>query len=69
MAAFGHAYDALSTCRTVNGQIPWTAVDAYARRYEIEPFEHFEDVIYGCDRIQRAYQKMITPAASDDPGS
>lgn len=54
------AYDAhatLATCRNLHGDIPWTAVSEYARRYGIEDFETFEDVIYGLERIDRLLDK------------
>lgn len=51
-------YDAfwhLSTCRSSGfgvGPIPWTAIDAYARRKRIEDFERFERLI---DAMDSAY--------------
>lgn len=60
LAAFD-AHNALSTCRNMNGDIPWTAIDAYARRYRIGDFEKFEDIIYGIDRIDRAIEDMKKP--------
>ncbi|MGI9503281.1 MAG: hypothetical protein ACR2RE_09525 [Geminicoccaceae bacterium] len=62
------AYDAhatLKTCRNLHGDIPWTAVDAYAKRYGIEDFEAFEDVIYGLERIDRL---MSEPPSKESKG-
>ena len=58
MIAAYDAHETLKTCRNHQGDIPWTAIDAYARRYGIEDFEAFEDVIYGLERIDRL---MIVP--------
>lgn len=67
MAAVFHAYNAMSTCRTMNGDIPWTAVDAYARRYGVEDFDFLVDCIYGFDRAAKARTKAIA-AAGETPG-
>ena len=57
MIAAYDAHAALATCRNLHGDIPWTAIDAYAKRYGIEDFETFEDVIYGLERIDRLMNK------------
>jgi len=58
MPALFDAYRRLSTCRTANGDIPWTAVDAYARRHGIEDFGFLEDAIDSFERVNRAISKM-----------
>lgn len=67
MLPFFRAHVMLSTCRTVNGDIPWTAIDDYARRHpEFDDFPFFEDVIYGFERIKATIVHMTKEAGSDD---
>lgn len=67
MLPFFRAHAVLSTCRTVNGDIPWTAIDAYARRHpDFDDFPFFEDVIYGFERIRGAISKMTSEVSGND---
>lgn len=58
MAELFHAYARVATCRNSAGDIPWTAIDAYARRYQIHRFDFFEDVMFGFERIHNTIAKM-----------
>ncbi|MGI9500101.1 MAG: hypothetical protein ACR2P3_08685 [Geminicoccaceae bacterium] len=68
MAVYADAYARLSGCRSLDGHIPWTAADAYARRYGIEPFAFFEDVIFGFERIEQARDRMRAGSGNHDAG-
>lgn len=57
LALFYLAFQDLSSERQVGqslGAIPWTAIDQYCTRYEIEG-EQYEDMQYHVARLDRAY--------------
>lgn len=54
---YWEAYNELSTTRTMNGVIPWTAINDYALRYEISDFEMFSAIIFKIEETYRKYQE------------
>lgn len=48
------------------GNIPWTAINEYAKRYHIEgdDFEIFHDIIH---RMDSEYLRVINPKPTDGP--
>ena len=60
MLPYFSAHRWLSSCRTINGSIPWTALSDYATRHPAfaEDFSFFEEVISGFDRVNEALSKM-----------
>lgn len=68
------AFDDLLSERRDGGPIPWTAIDAYARRYGITEPEHFERLVVcvqALDREHLAYlrSKLETKQADGDTGN
>ena len=64
------AYGRLTTCRTANGALPWTAVDAYAQRHGItgRAFRTFEDMIYGLEVAMQERSKAMAEMKKRDRG-
>lgn len=70
LEGYYQAFLELHTCRAVGfgvGAIPWTAIDAYARRHglEGEEYEDFEDTVRALDNAYLAHQQE--KARSDNP--
>lgn len=56
LALFWDAFWELHTCRVQDGLIPWTAVDAYARRYALDGAV-FPDLLYCVRRMDVAWSE------------
>ena len=52
------AWKRLDTCRDQHERITWLAVDAYARRYNLDghAFERFQGMIDAIEAAERAWQ-------------
>lgn len=46
LAIYFQAYTELATCRLQSGNIPWTAVNAWAIRYELDDEQAFNLLTY-----------------------